>query len=166
MRRISFGWLLAGLCFTGPALAAPAAAPAPGSSAATSAATTADDGHVALFKNVSGTVKVMRGDAAIDAVPGTTLLATDRVVSGANASGGIVFRDGTLVTLGPSTEVQIRDYVFEPKEAKYQFSMYLAKGTAVYSSGKIGKLAPESVKVDTPTATVGVRGTRFILTAE
>ena len=126
----------------------------------------AEDDHVALFKTVAGSVRVARGDAFVDAAPGTTLFATDRVVTGPNASAGLVFKDGTLVTVGAATEVHIRDYVFEPKESKYRFSMYLARGTAIYSSGKIGKLAPESVKVDTPSATVGVRGTRFIVTAE
>lgn len=147
MRRILSCCLVAATCIVGPVSAA-------------------DDNHIALFKNVAGSMKVLRGDAVLDAVPGTTLFTADRVVSGPDASGGIVFKDGTLVTVGASTEVQIRDYVFEPKESKYQFSMYLAKGTAIYSSGRIGKLSPESVKVDTPTATVGVRGTRFIVSAE
>ncbi len=126
----------------------------------------ADDDHIALFKNVTGSIKVARKDAVLDAVPGMNLFVTDRIVSAGDGSGGIVFKDGTLLTVGHSTEVQLKDYVFEPKEAKYAFAMYLAKGTAIYSSGRIGKLAPELVKVDTPTATVGVRGTRFIVTAE
>ena len=126
----------------------------------------AEDEHVALFKNVTGSMKIARNNEVIDAVAGTNLFTTDRIVSGVGASAGIVFKDGTLLTVGPSTEVHIRDYVFEPKTAKYEFSVYLAKGTAIYSSGKIGKLSPQSVKVDTPTATVGVRGTRFIVTAE
>ena len=53
-----------------------------------------------------------------------------------------------------------------PKNSRYEFSLYMARGTAIYSSGKIGKLSPESVKVNTPTATVGVRGTRFIINAD
>ncbi len=126
----------------------------------------AGDDHVALFKNVTGTIKVARKDVVLVASPGMNLFATDRIVSAADGAAGIVFKDGTLLTVGHSTEVQLKEYVFEPKEARYAFSMYLARGTAIYSSGKIGKLAPELVKVDTPTATVGVRGTRFIVTAE
>ena len=124
------------------------------------------DEHVAIFKNLSGTVKVIRNSVVVDATNGMTLSKSDQVVSGAGASGGIVFKDGTLLTVGSSTEVLIRDYVFEPKDSKYAFSVYLAKGTAIYSSGKIGKLAPDTVSVDTPRATVGVRGTRFIVKAE
>ena len=124
------------------------------------------DDHVAIFKNVTGPIKVLRADGPVDATSGSPLFVADKVVSGVGGSAGIVFKDGTLLTVGPASEVHLRDYVFEPKEARFDFSVYLAKGTAIYSSGKIGKLAPEKVKVDTPTATVGVRGTRFIVTAE
>ena len=73
---------------------------------------------------------------------------------------------GTRLTLGPGSELLVRDYVFEPRQARYAFSVHLAKGQAIYSSGKIGKLAPGSVKVSSPMATVGVRGTTFIIQAE
>jgi hypothetical protein len=125
----------------------------------------AEDAHVALVKAVSGSVHVIRDNASLDASPGMTLFVSDRIVSEATASAGVVFKDGTLLTVGQSTDIKVRDYVFQPKEAKYAFSVYLAKGSAIYSSGKIGKLSPESVKVDTPTSTVGVRGTRFIVEA-
>lgn len=111
-------------------------------------------------------MKIARNGEMLDAVPGTNLFTSDKVVSGVGGSAVIVFKDGTLLTVDPATQVQIGDDVFEPKIAKYQFSVYLAKGTSIYSSGKIGKLAPESVRVDTPTATVGARGMRFIITAE
>lgn len=146
-------WSMMAAALTGACLALPGAA------------AHADDEHVALFKNVTGVVKVVRNDASLDAVPGMTLFVADRLVSQPGASGGVVFKDGTLLTLGPSSDVQVRDYVFEPKDARYAFSVYLSKGSAIYSSGKIGKLSPESVKVGTPTATVGVRGTRFIIEA-
>jgi hypothetical protein len=126
----------------------------------------AQDEHIALVKNVTGSISVLRDAKVLDVVPGTTLYVSDRLSSGPGATAGVAFRDGTLVTLGPSTELQLRDFAFKPMEAKYAFSVYLARGSAVYSSGQIGKLAPQAVKVDTPTATVGVRGTRFIITAD
>ncbi len=125
----------------------------------------AADDHVALIKSVTGSVKVMRQQNTIEASAGTTLLVSDRVVSAPGASAAVVFLDGTLVTLGSASDILVRDYVFEPKDANYAFSVYLAKGSAIYASGKIGKMAPQSVKVETPTATVGVRGTRFLIEA-
>ena len=88
---------------------------------------------------------------------------SDIIVSGPHSSGGIVFKDGTLLTVGSSTEIEITRYMFQPEEAKYDFSLYMKKGTAIYSSGKLGKLSPESVSLNTPRAAVGVRGTRFIV---
>lgn len=129
-------------------------------------AAVANEAHVALFKNVTGEVTVLRAAGNVAATPGMTLQVADRLVSGPGASAGIMFKDGTAVTLGPASELELRDYAFEPKDARYDFDVYLARGKAVYTSGKIGKLAPEAVKVGTPTATVGVRGTRFIVEAQ
>ncbi|MHB1678079.1 MAG: FecR family protein [Sulfuriferula sp.] len=123
----------------------------------------AQDEHIAFFKNLSGDVKILRDTTVIVPVAGTQLMRSDIIVSGPHSSGGIVFKDGTLLTLGSSTEIKINEYIFHPEDAKYAFSVYLKKGTAVYSSGKIGKLSPQSVSINTPRATVGVRGTRFIV---
>lgn len=150
MKRTLLAWLLGGASMFGPMGAACAQA----------------DAEVALLKNVSGSVRILRDKGMLDAAVGTPLRVSDRLASGPGASAGIAFKDGTLLTLGPSTELQIRDYVFRPQESRYAFAAHLEKGSAIYSSGQIGKLAPEAVKVSSPTATVGVRGTRFLITAD
>jgi hypothetical protein len=129
------------------------------------APSSAADGHVALFKSVTGQVHVLRQRASLQAAPGMQLFVDDELVSDAGANAAIVFQDGTMLTLGAASDIQLRDYVFDPGQAKYAFSVYLGKGSAIYSSGRIGKLSPGSVRVDTPTSTVGVRGTRFIIEA-
>ena len=126
----------------------------------------AADDHVALIKNVNGRVHIMRGSDDLVAAVGTRVLQSDELASEAGASAGVVFKDGTLLTLGQSSRLKVRDYLYDPKDNHYAFSVYLAKGQAIYESGRIGKVAPESVKVDTPTSTVGVRGTKFIVVAE
>lgn len=123
----------------------------------------AQDEHVAIFKNVSGDIKIIRDQSDIVPVAGTPLMRLDTIVSGPHSSGGIMFKDGTMLTVGSSTEIKISQYIFQPEDAKYDFSLYLSKGSAIYASGKIGKLSPQSVSVNTPRATVGVRGTRFIV---
>ncbi len=119
--------------------------------------------HAALVKSVTGVVKVTRGQQTFDAMSGSTLQVSDRLVSAPGASAAIVFRDGTLLTLGSGADILVRNYVFAPKDDKFAFSLYLSKGSAIYESGKIGKLSPQSVSVETPKATVGVRGTRFLI---
>lgn len=121
--------------------------------------------HAALVKNVTGAVSIVQGGSLRQAAGGTQLGVSDRVVTGPGATAAIVFRDGTMLTVGGNSDVLVRDYVFEPKAGEYAFSLYMHKGSAIYESGKIGKLAPEEVKVETPRATVGVRGTRFLIEA-
>ena len=125
-----------------------------------------DAPSVAIVKNVTGDVRIVRGQASHAATPGAELLRSDVLVSGPGASSGVVFRDGTLLTVGASSEIVISRYVFEPEQSRYDFSLYLRKGEAIYSSGRIGKLSPESVNIHTPKSTVGIRGTRFIVTVD
>ncbi|MBP9931180.1 MAG: FecR domain-containing protein [Rhodoferax sp.] len=126
----------------------------------------AQDEHVALFKSVSGDVKVARAGTTLVPVAGTHIMRSDVVTSGPKSTGGIVFVDGTLLTLDASSEIEITRYVFQPETSTYDFSIYLKKGATIYSSGKLGKLSPQSVSVNTPRASVGVRGTRFLVVAQ
>jgi hypothetical protein len=123
----------------------------------------AQEAHVAIIKNISGSVKILRKERALSAIPGMQLMRRDKVISGEKANAGIIFIDGTLVTIGSSTEIEVSQYLFEPKEARYAFNLHLQKGTAIYSSGKLGKLAPDAVTLKTPRAIVGVHGTRIII---
>ena len=126
----------------------------------------AQDEHVALFKSVSGDVKVARAGTTLVPVAGTHIMRSDVVTSGPKSTGGIVFVDGTLLTQDASSEIEITRYVFQPETSTYDFSIYLKKGATIYSSGKLGKLSPQSVSVNPPRASGGVRGTRFLVVAQ
>ncbi len=118
---------------------------------------------VAILKTVSGQVWVVRDDDHISATPGMELLEADLLGTDADGSAGVSFMDGSRVSLGPDSEMEICSFRFAPKDKDYDFHVYFQKGTAVYSSGKIGKLAPEAVRFRTPQAVLGIRGTRFLV---
>lgn len=117
-------------------------------------------------KNVSGSVSVQRGDVRLVPVAGDVLQMQDILRTGSDGSIGISFTDGTRLSVGPSSEVRLRTYLFAPLENRFALELLLRKGTAAYSSGRLGKLAPEAVKVVTPEATIGIRGTTFVLKVE
>jgi len=73
----------------------------------------------------------------------------------------VVFQDETLLSLGPESVLLIDEYVFAPKQGKFSIVLKMFKGTAVYLSGLISKLAPDSARFETPSASVGIRGTKF-----
>lgn len=123
----------------------------------------AQEKHVAIIKDITGNIEVLRGDNTLQATAGMQLLQADKIHSNKEATAGIIFNDGTLLTLGESTDIEINLYVFNPEAQEYAFDLNVNKGMAIYSSGKLGKLSPESVDIRTPRAVVGVRGTRFIV---
>ena len=126
----------------------------------------AEDAHVSIVKNASGSVEVRRGEGVLQASPGMQLMASDEIVSGKDSTAGIVFVDGTRLSIGASSQVKVSQYLFDPKQSKYDFSLYVKKGSVIYSSGRLGKLAPDKVSLKTPRATVGIRGTRFVVTVD
>jgi hypothetical protein len=90
----------------------------------------------------------------------------DTLQTGWNGSLGVTFKDNTRISLGPSSRVTIPHFAFEPAADQYGFVLRLISGTMQYLSGLTAKLSPDSMKIETPTATVAVRGTRFLARAE
>jgi hypothetical protein len=76
---------------------------------------------------------------------------------------GITLKDATVISLGPETEFSIDDYAYAPAKNKLKLGSRLTKGSLNYVSGVIAKLQPEAVKIKTPTGTIGVRGTKFVV---
>ncbi|HDQ41917.1 MAG TPA: hypothetical protein ENN39_12945 [Desulfonatronum sp.] len=114
-------------------------------------------------KSVSGQVEVQREDRIVTAIPGANLREGDILRTAENSAVGVIFLDGTRISVGPASEMVVSSFRFEPNNENYSFDIHMKKGSAVYSSGKLEKLAPEAVKFNTPQTTVGVRGTKFLV---
>lgn len=123
-----------------------------------------EDRHqIGLVKTVSGEAYVVRDGRRLAAQPGLQLAARDRLATGRTGSMGVVLLDDTVISLGPATETSIEQFAFQPSEGRLGMVMRVARGLVAYLSGKISKLAPGSVRIDTPVATLGVRGTYLLI---
>jgi hypothetical protein len=120
-------------------------------------------GHV---KIVSGDAFVVRGGAAIAAQPGQVVFQNDTLRTGANGAIGITLNDDTRVSLGPSSEMRVDRFVFAPGEGSVAMVLQFMRGVAAYVSGRMAKLAPDAVRLETPAAIVGVRGTTIAIRVE
>jgi hypothetical protein len=89
--------------------------------------------------------------------------ARDTVKTGPNGSVGITFQDNSLLSAGPNSELVIERFVFDSTTHKGEFDTALKKGTLAVVSGKIVKQSPEAMRVKTPAAIMGVRGTEFVV---
>ncbi|WP_439520065.1 FecR family protein [Hydrogenophaga sp.] len=126
-------------------------------------ATAQDKAPVGYVKNVKGTATVTTDGQVVQAQAGTPLHQGSALKTAAESSMGVIFKDNTLMSFGPSTELTVDEYLYEPGEGKLKLGARMGKGTLNYVSGVIAKLQPEAVTVKTPTGMIGVRGTQFML---
>ncbi len=119
------------------------------------------------FKQVQGETWV--GDATANAAqrrtpqPGDGLREAERVSTGASGAATIVLKDGTALTVGPNSTVDLSRFQFDATTQKGNFLLDLLQGSVRVVTGLLAKVNPDLFKVQTPTSVVGVRGTDFIV---
>jgi hypothetical protein len=121
-----------------------------------------EDQTIGVVKTLSGSATLTRNGVAEPIHTGTLLRKRDRIETGSDGSVGVTFRDNTRIALGPRSRVDLERFVLKPADKQYGFVLRLTRGTLEYISGIIGKLAPEAISIETPTSTIGVRGTRLL----
>ncbi|HEX9971173.1 MAG TPA: FecR family protein [bacterium] len=127
--------------------------------------TQADD-SIGAIKKLNGAATVVREKAEHKVNIGAPVFMKDVLKTDKTGSLGITFKDNTMISVGPNTVYTIDEYVYQPNEQKLAFVSKVSKGTLHFVSGNLAKLAPDAVKVKTPEATIGFRGTRFLIKVE
>jgi hypothetical protein len=115
------------------------------------------------IKLVSGSAFIVRGGETLPAQAGQVVFQADSLRTGPDGRLGVTMNDDTRVSLGPASEVQLDRFAFAPTEGQVGFVLRVARGVIAYVSGRIAKLAPDSIRLETPAAIVGVRGTTLAL---
>jgi hypothetical protein len=111
------------------------------------------------IKVVSGSAYIVRGSQTIPARAGELVFAADGLRTGSDGAVGVTLKDDTRLSLGPSSEVRLERYVYAPGSGGLGMVLQFVKGVAAYVSGRIARIAPDSIRLETPAAIVGVRGT-------
>lgn len=126
----------------------------------------AEEPAIGYVKTVKGDAMVISGAQQTKATVGTPIAAGSKLKTGSSGSMGVTFKDNTVMSIGPNTELTVDEYLYSPNQGKLKLGATMAKGTLAYLSGAIAKIKPEAVTVKTPTGTIGVRGTHFVLKVE
>jgi len=119
--------------------------------------------HIGIIKTLAGEVAVDRAGQSIKAEPNLKLYLADVVKTGADGKAGLILEDDTVISMGFNSSLALKSFLFQPNEKKLSFIARLYHGTASFLSGQIAKLAPSQVHIETPHATVGVRGTHVLI---
>jgi len=115
---------------------------------------------IAQVKTVSGAAFVVRDGAHVAIKAGDPLYEKDVIETDAGTVGA-TFTDNTVLSLGPNSEAVLAQYVFDSSNFKGSMETDMKKGTLTMVSGDIARSSPAAMKVRTPTAILGVRGTSF-----
>ena len=121
-----------------------------------------------------GEISELRGNGEITRVNSTDsftaeidsdIFSFDDVRTG-NGRLAIEFLDSSIVKLTEHSKLVIDEYIFDPDPSKSKMALNMASGTARFISGAFGKIDKENITINTPTATIGIRGTDFTTTVD
>jgi len=115
---------------------------------------------------LAGTAVILRGGAQVPLKAGDTVLETDVLRTGPDGRIGVTLKDDTRLSLGPASEVRLEKFLYSPSEGKIGLGLRVVRGLVAYVSGRIAKIAPDAVRLETPAAIVGVRGTTLVIQVE
>lgn len=119
-----------------------------------------------ITEQLNAPPSIQRSTATLTGTKGTGVEMADSIKT-TQGKVGIKFQDDTTVQVNENSKLVIDEFVYDPKASKGgKLAVNVALGTVRYASGQIAKNSPQNVAVNTPSATIGVRGTDFTATVD
>ena len=115
------------------------------------------------IKAASGDASIVRQGQVIPAQVGAVVHESDVLRTGSDGRLAVMLKDESRLSLGPQSELALARFTYAPSEGRLALVLKMARGVLAYVSGRIAKLMPESVQLETPTSVIGVRGTHVLL---
>jgi len=114
---------------------------------------------------IKGSGVLERDGAVITGGSGIGVKSMDTAVT-AKGTMQIDFVDETRVDITEHSRLLIDEFVYDPSNGVGKLGLKASLGTMRYASGQIAKKYKQNVKIRTPSATIGVRGTDFVLVVD
>ena len=118
-----------------------------------------------IFEQVGTPGSIERQNETLIAELDTDIVSMDNVET-TNGRLKIGFIDDTKVSLTEPTVIEINEYVFDPDPDKSKMALNFVAGTARFATGGLGLVQRENIQIQTPTASIGIRGTDFTTTVD
>ena len=130
---------------------------APGQHAQAGAQPAASQAAIGRVETASGSCTVVRNGVSVVLNAGDTVRKGDVVVTSSSSAVAIVFTDGTTFTLSANARMVLDEFVYADGGSNNTASISLVQGTFSFLAGQVAKTG--NMKVDTPVAVIGIRGT-------
>jgi hypothetical protein len=110
---------------------------------------------------------IKRGAKTTVASKGSAVEKMDTISTNSQGRVRITFNDSTTVNITENSRLLVDDFVYDGGgKTKGKLGLRVALGTVRYTSGKIAKGNGKGVNIRTPTATIAVRGTDFVMSVD
>ena len=130
--------------------------------------------EIGRIKSALGVATIQRGSERIPATTGQELLPGDWLETGKDSRITLTFVDFTRFAVGPDSRIALTKFEYDPTSQKGSFIAHVERGTIAVVSGKIAKTRCGGqaqsaasncggMEIKTPDSTLGIRGTRFIV---
>jgi hypothetical protein len=115
------------------------------------------------------TVVALRGTAVAQNKSGASrnlslksqLFQEDVLKTGNNGKLQIMFTDNSIISMSRDSEMKIAEYRWQSEQKDGALKMQVKEGLFRVMGGAIAKDAPQNFKTETPTATIGIRGSMY-----
>ncbi|MDH5722056.1 MAG: FecR family protein [Alphaproteobacteria bacterium] len=119
-----------------------------------------DASPIGAVQEISGDVTVTRTNGTVETASiGTPIYQGDVIETDADGAVNIMFVDETTFAVSEDARLAIDEYVFDPATQSGSSNFSVLKGVFVFTSGLIGRDDPDDVEIDTPSGSIGIRGT-------
>jgi len=116
---------------------------------------------IGTVENLVGAVTVTRADGTqAELEIGDPVFQGDILESGEDGAIGIVFADETSFSMAENGRMVLDEMIYDPGEGTGEMAVSVVRGVFTFVSGQIAKTDPEAMTIETPVATIGVRGTQ------
>ena len=112
---------------------------------------------IGRVEKVVGDVTVVRNGVAVTLNVGDAVYKSDIVQCGDHSSVGLGFPDGSALNLVANTRMALNDYSYDPNSTSNSALFNLVEGGLSFVAGKVAHTG--DMKIDTPVALLGIRGT-------
>jgi hypothetical protein len=126
-------------------------------------ASAADPLPIGQIKTATAPASILRGDARVPAAIGDAVYEKDIVETGQGGKLGITLSDNTMLSVGPESRLALDTFRFDSAALKGNLLANMQRGTLAVTTGDIARTAPDAMKIQTPSAVLGVRGTDFLV---
>ena len=119
-----------------------------------------DENQIGEVTEVTGAAIIIRTDGSQEtATLGTEIFEGDIVETSDGGAVNIGFVDDSSFAVSSDARIAIDEFVFDPASEAGAQDFSVMKGVFMYTSGLIGRENPDSVEIDTPVGSIGIRGT-------